>query len=257
MRCIFCKQNSDDSKSIEHIIPESLGNIEHILEKGIVCDRCNNYFAIKIEQPLLKLPYFISLRYRNDIESKKGRIPVDKGILFGENPSTVNFHKDKDGLSLSFDDENSLININETFTVVAPQNDSPPEQNIHISKLLGKIGLEALAKIGTGINGGIDEIIEKKDLDKLRNYVRYGSGVDYWEYYCRKLYPENSIFTDENEKYKVLHEYRLLYTEDYILFIVVIIMGIEYCLNLTNPKIDRYAKWLRENNNASPLYGKN
>ena len=97
MKCIFCKQSSESSKSVEHIIPESLGNTEHFLAKGIVCDKCNNYFATKIEQPLLQLPYFISVRHRNDIESKKGRIPIDKGTLLSPTPSIVNFHRDKDG----------------------------------------------------------------------------------------------------------------------------------------------------------------
>lgn len=38
--CIFCNQDSTESKSIEHIIPESLGKDELILDKGIVCDKC-------------------------------------------------------------------------------------------------------------------------------------------------------------------------------------------------------------------------
>lgn len=51
--CIFCNQDSTESKSIEHIIPESLGNDELILDKGIVCDKCNNYFSREIENPVL------------------------------------------------------------------------------------------------------------------------------------------------------------------------------------------------------------
>ncbi|HET8891812.1 MAG TPA: HNH endonuclease [Candidatus Angelobacter sp.] len=29
-RCIFCKNDSSGSRSIEHILPESLGNKEHL-----------------------------------------------------------------------------------------------------------------------------------------------------------------------------------------------------------------------------------
>ncbi len=50
----FCKQCSDLSNSVEHIIPESLGNKNHVLPKGIVCDRCNNYFTLKIEKMFWK-----------------------------------------------------------------------------------------------------------------------------------------------------------------------------------------------------------
>jgi hypothetical protein len=78
MKCIFCKNNSDNSKSAEHIIPESLGNKEHILPVGIVCDSCNQYFASKVEKKVLELPYFRSVRHRSRIKSKKGRIPFLK-----------------------------------------------------------------------------------------------------------------------------------------------------------------------------------
>jgi hypothetical protein len=62
MNCIFCKEVSDTSFSVEHIIPESLGNKSHILENGIVCDKCNNYFARKIEKEVLELPYYKKLK---------------------------------------------------------------------------------------------------------------------------------------------------------------------------------------------------
>jgi len=74
MNCIFCHEISDNSKGIEHIIPESLGNKEHTLWKGAVCDKCNNYFATKIEKELLDQPYFISMRYRNIIKTKKNHL---------------------------------------------------------------------------------------------------------------------------------------------------------------------------------------
>lgn len=54
MNCIFCKEESSNSRSIEHIIPESLGNKDHVLPPGIVCDKCNNYFARKIEKKILE-----------------------------------------------------------------------------------------------------------------------------------------------------------------------------------------------------------
>jgi hypothetical protein len=68
MRCIFCKQDSKDSKTIEHIIPESLGNKDHILLSGVVCDKCNNYFGLKVEKPLLETDYFKQARFRNSID---------------------------------------------------------------------------------------------------------------------------------------------------------------------------------------------
>lgn len=258
MRCIFCKQPSDNSKSVEHIIPESLGNTDHVLARGTVCDKCNNYFAIKIEQPLLELSYFVSLRHRNEVENKKGRIPLDKGILFAPTSGIVNFHIDKEGKSISLEDDKliTFIQNNNTFSIVIPVNERPPDNNIYISKFLGKVGLEALAKIGENVEGGLVEVIDKVELDLIRYYVRYGQGVKFWKYYCRPLYREDTLFTDDEvkEKHQVLHEYRLLYTTNFQLLIVVAIFGIEYCLDLGQPTTETFVKWLEENNNASPLY---
>lgn len=74
MRCIFCKDDSDNSSSQEHFIPQSLGNTEHILPPGVVCDACNNYFARKIEGPVLGSPMFRLLRAERSVVNKRGRV---------------------------------------------------------------------------------------------------------------------------------------------------------------------------------------
>ncbi len=83
-KCIFCNQDSINSQSVEHIIPESLGNEELILDKGIVCDKCNNYFSREIESPVLNLDGFKQLRFYELIESKRGRIPNSDVLFCGE-----------------------------------------------------------------------------------------------------------------------------------------------------------------------------
>ena len=83
MECIFCHKDSSSSKSVEHIIPESLGNKEHILPVGYVCDECNHYFSIKLEKPLLSLKYFKDLRSRNNILTKKNK-QVKHTLIFPE-----------------------------------------------------------------------------------------------------------------------------------------------------------------------------
>ena len=66
--CIFCGAESSGSKSVEHIIP-SLGNKEYVLPRGVVCEKCNNYFARKIEGPVLSLDGFRLLRFYNAVEN--------------------------------------------------------------------------------------------------------------------------------------------------------------------------------------------
>lgn len=62
------------AKSIEHIVPESLGNLEHTLPVGVVCDTCNNYFSRKFEAPVVHA--FRWLRGQQKVPNKKGRHPV-------------------------------------------------------------------------------------------------------------------------------------------------------------------------------------
>lgn len=76
MRCIFCKRESSTSRSVEHIIPESLGNVEHVLPVGAVCDGCNQYFARKVERQILASPMFQLLRANMAIPNKRGRVPA-------------------------------------------------------------------------------------------------------------------------------------------------------------------------------------
>ena len=67
---------------IEELTPEILnnfidriyiGNKSTILHKGIVCDKCNNYFARKVEQPFLESEPIRKLRQELQLENKKGK----------------------------------------------------------------------------------------------------------------------------------------------------------------------------------------
>lgn len=94
MRFIFCRRDSDDSRSVEHIVPESLGNRTHVLPRGVVCDGCNNYFARKVEGPLLSSGMFRSLRFHQAIENKRGRVPSARALYVPGskiNPDAVSF----------------------------------------------------------------------------------------------------------------------------------------------------------------------
>src|SRR6476620_6715883 len=71
MRCIFCKADSKLSRSVEHVIPESLGNSTLVLPKGVVCDPCNNYFSREVEKPFLEAPAIRIMRFHQALESKK------------------------------------------------------------------------------------------------------------------------------------------------------------------------------------------
>jgi len=45
-----------------------------VLPAGVVCDGCNNYFAVKVEGPLLKTGSLRQLRARQGVPTKRGRL---------------------------------------------------------------------------------------------------------------------------------------------------------------------------------------
>jgi len=146
MNCLFCKCNSDDSKSVEHIIPESLGNKEHILPKGLVCDKCNNYFATKIEKVLLDQPYFRSVRHRREIESKKGLIPFEKGFQLSPLPTPIEVRIENGRRNIIFHDESVISKILavKSGVFLIPIIREPDKNNFIVSRFLAKVSVEAL-----------------------------------------------------------------------------------------------------------------
>lgn len=269
MRCIFCKKDSTNSKSVEHIIPESLGNKKNILPKGVVCDNCNSYFGSKIEKAVLEMPYFKSLRGRKMIENKKGKIPSVSGFTENKDIIDINFSSKGDSIiEVIYNDENtlnSILNSNKLFVSVIPE---PPKNNINISKFLGLIALEAFAQRVSSIENWQDDFIQNNSFDELRDFVRYGKGYVIWPYHIRRIDSENQIKYDEesNKYFEILNEYDFLMPDmpsfdneihqlDNLYFVVGV-LGIEYTINLTNAGLSRYYNWLSANNNKSILHMK-
>lgn len=260
MNCIFCKNPSDNSKSVEHIIPESLGNEDHVLPPGIVCDTCNNYFSIKIEKDLLEQNYFKSIRHRNDIESKKGKNVPETGLIVHPEGGKISIYKEEPGImSIDINDEKilNLIKNEKVNKLYIPIQQEPENNNVLLSKFIGKVAIEALTLWLMKIEGWETEITYKEELDPLRNYVRFGSGkIKYWEYHQRRVYSELDRFVDTKEPvgpFEILHEFTFHYSDKLELFFIMAIMGIEYAINMGGPEIETYTEELKKNNYKSFL----
>lgn len=268
--CIFCHKDSSTSKSIEHIIPESLGNKHHFLPKGYVCDNCNHYFAVKIEKELLAQPYFVSMRSRNEILSKKNRL-VKERVFFHEVSRTAEtvLQMKENEISLSFDDDElyDLIKKGEVKTIMASYIPEPVYPNTIMSRFLAKCAYEYfLYNMGKDkYDLCVQELLgsEFDILKNLREYTRYGKGK-YWQYNQRRIYSEGSCFFNNNSGiyYELLHEMKLFskehkcYPNGYVeaeIYFVMCIGGIEYAICISDPNISEYQKWLEEHNGISPL----
>lgn len=216
MRCIFCKCPTGDEASVEHIIPESMGNTDHVLPLGSVCYTCNQYFARKVERPLLETSLFRQLRAGMRVPSKRGRIPIGNA---------------SEGVEL-------------------------PNKRL-MARFLGKVGLEVLAFKTQHVPGWNAEIVDKAELDELREYVRRNQGED-WPFWARTMHPVNAVFHDGNEFYELLHEFDILLTARSEAYSVVSLFGVELVINLGGRTIEGYEDWLEANEYKSPLYvGKN
>lgn len=262
MRCIFCKQDSSNSKSVEHIIPESLGGTKHILDKGIICDKCNNYFSREVEKPFLEAFPTKLLRSEQFIPSKKGNIPPVDAII--NRKHIVPFYpKTKEKIKGEFKvppDVFQEILESKQGTILIPKFQDGFETldgNI-LSRFIGKIAIEAFAQKILSVNRKlIDDFIDDEQFSLLRNHVRRGSNLQ-WLCNIRTIYDSNKLWFDEetSEYYQKVNEYDFLLTDRSECYFVVAIFGMEFVINMGGPSIEGYIEWLDHNKSKSPLYTK-
>ncbi len=267
MRCILCKSLSDSSKSVEHIVPASLGNEDHVLPPGWVCDACNNYLSREVEAPFLNSEYGKRARFEMRIPSRRGRIPV-VGAFHPQSRSEVNLLHDDDGLSVfaaRYEDEARFINVLRTQThgsLYVPVSGAP-SPSYETARFISKIGLEVLAYRCLGVDGWNEELANKSELDELRDYVRRGKPGFIWPVCMRRIYPADHRFSDAiDSAFQVLHEWDILFipsaeaSDMGECYAVIAILGVEFAINLGGPELEGYSQWLAENENRSFLYQK-
>lgn len=260
MKCIFCKRDTAASTSEEHVVPQSLGNREHVLPPGVVCDACNNYFGREVEKPLLDTSYFRSLRYQARIPTKKGHPPRVFGV-HAQTCAAVDIFPDMDGAGGSVaaareKDETRFIRslLSSPRTTLLVPVSTPPEHHL-LSRFLLKVGIEALALRLLEVEGGIAEIVDKRALDPARDFARMGVGPTFWPYHMRQLYDLDHLFGDSTgPPYEVLHEWTFLYVGSQDLYFVIALFGVEYALSLGRADTGGYEEWLAVHGGKSPLY---
>lgn len=266
--CIFCHKDSSLSKSVEHIIPESLGNKEHILPKGYVCDACNHYFSVKIESQLLAQPYFVSMRRRNDIRTKKGKYVAEEMFFPGAHKiSETRFDFEKGVFYITDEDVIKSIVEGKCHRAMSLYIEEPEYPNKIMSRFLAKCAYESIFLLG----GEHDYLLWLKERDNkdcmfqgfegLRQFARYGIGE--WQYSQRRIYSEGTFFSYKGcEPYEVLHEQKFFFREveridehSFMaeLYFVLVICGIEYVICVSDSDISGYLQWLKDHPGHSPI----
>ncbi|WP_020534029.1 HNH endonuclease [Flexithrix dorotheae] len=201
--CIFCNE-PNESKSIEHIIPESLGNKLYVMPIGSVCDECNSRFS-KHEQKALEKSILAFERSRFGIETKAGK--TSKGNL-----EQLKFEGDKNFTKGVVSIKDGIDNAN--FKITDPKKKigkltvpSFDKSEVSTSKLLLKMGLES-------IYISKRKVFDKNDFTDLKNFLGNKNNTD-WPFVTRELkYDDQGMFKNILGDYKLRYKLRFIYKSE-------------------------------------------
>jgi len=231
MNCILCN-NTETLPSIEHIIPESMGNKKYFLPKGHICENCNNLFS-KFEKEVLSNTAIGFERTRFATPTKKGKLPFAQvGKVKMEGTDTENI------INLSGMEKKNVQNLDPetgTFQVILPgfQGNEMP-----VAKFLLKVGYLSLFKSKKKIFNGYD-------FSELKDYLLNKSNIDWPFVTTQKEVYEFDNITSFTEKYYLkkchilllfnqLNNNTLLFRLEY--------GGFKTTINLLNRQLD----WLKQ-----------
>lgn len=235
--CLFCGSTSNFN-TIEHIIPESLGN-DDLLLKEEVCDKCQNYFGKEVENYVLNKTPIGFWRTLLTIKNKHGNLPGLNFIKPDKNKGIFpDSHNKNDNILFQAHADFSTELVLEKSIYEYLDNEGKGQAKyvitpkvIHqIGRFLGKVGLELLC-----LNDR--ESARNKEYDLIRKYSRHGSVNEVWPLFHSQSGKIEDLFKYSkcNEGVKediVCYSYSLKRIENYVLFSLTV--GIDQwtiCLN--------------------------
>lgn len=263
MRCIFCKQDSIGAKSVEHLIPESLGNTKYILPRGTVCDRCNNYFARKVEGPLLSHVSFRNLRAWYRVPTKRGVHPsvygyvagtdIDIGLRLGaDGKLEVKPERERDQARLAERQQRHDAGIEPTVYLF-PRDVDPPQREM--SRFLAKMALEAVALRYSPDPASLTRLVDEEYFDRIRRWARHGDREAAWPFHQRRIFPEEALMRHpvSGEWVQAGYGFDLFLTRRLETYFAFCLYGYEFVINVGGPSVRGYEEWLAEHRQISPL----
>lgn len=149
MKCVLCRSEKEDFKSVEHIIPTNMGNQnlsdKLILQKGYICDKCNNTTLSRIDKNFTKLNEINQLISSLFIPNREGKLKDVPFIINGkqsvmkQTPNSIKFIMPENinlinGQAYTFDFQYNFINENKL------------KKDKAVSMFLSKLTLELFIK---------------------------------------------------------------------------------------------------------------
>lgn len=196
IECLYCRKPGPCS-TVEHPVPESLGHGNTVLE-GIVCDGCQNYLAIKVENPALNHTAFGFWRAHLSIPTKKGRLPSSDtrppsagGVIptcGGRNQPGFTISASDDGIpGIKFHSDDGLIVSDDGTDIQYTVKLTPWHLDV-MSRFLAKMALGTLSYRDRA------SAMDSK-YDELRAYARFGTPNRLWPVFLGRYGRLDELFT--------------------------------------------------------------
>lgn len=240
-------------------MPESIGSRKRLLPAGVVCDQCNNYFARKIEKPILAHPSFRNLRAWYQVPNKRGKYPSLLGYIGGTDIA-VSLRRSTDG-KIKVETEKAgdsqhlegLLESGLSSPLLFPIQMDPPEREM--SRFLCKMALETIAENFCSTPSGTDLLIDSAFFENARIYARYGTNYSYWPYSQRRIFPEQSLMRhpETNEWVEAGFGCGWFMNKRRETLFAFCFYGVEFVINVGGPSIRGYEEWLIDHNGISPM----
>ncbi len=179
--CLYC-QAEESFTTVEHVIPESLGN-DDLLLKGDVCDGCQAYFGKEVERYVLEKTPIAVWRTILGIPTKNGKLPSvrvsQRSVQKGTFPERHQLH-DNVGYTVHPDGTTS-VDIDDFDIVQGIADETRRQFNLALTpKLLFMFG-RFLGKVGLGVLATSDGVRARDTrFDCIRRYSRFGEFEGLW-----------------------------------------------------------------------------
>lgn len=245
MKCIFC-DTENNAKSIEHIISESFGNKEYVMQKGAVCDNCNSRFS-NFEGIALTNSVYIMERARFGIVTKKGKNAkgkVNELIIEGDKDFKKNYLNIKGLNPKNFRDFDPKTKIAHLFI------ESFDKSEVATSKLILKIGLES-------IYTSQRQIFNKYNFKELKDYLTNKNNYD-WPFLMTDIGTLTSVpnLTEESHLKNIHCELKFSEVNNETLLFNFKYGAIPVTINLINRNLNWIKEFLKHDEKATlyPLH---
>jgi hypothetical protein len=178
-QCIWCLKDpsSVTFSSESHVLPKCIGNTaEQVLPKGVVCDKCNEYFGRKLEPRLIDEPILKTL------VAILGLRDIDSQFTYQHSPSGVhrNAHMtakvspNRITVTTQYEIKGQPNKQDERTTIIKSKGYDQRDLAF-LSRAVHKIAFETVAHnlfVGTGLRYQSKEIGDMDILDPRFNVIR-------------------------------------------------------------------------------------